>query len=128
MTFYALSSLNDLSSRRDTEGPPTAITRRTARFDDVATDVETECLHRGVMVRSELVDQVLNARIRHVAELLRIGDRAALRYCPDDLAPQLPEQFVTALLEQPAGTVGPPTGLAHVVDLDARRASRDTTG
>ncbi|ADG76892.1 putative protein OS=Tsukamurella paurometabola (strain ATCC 8368 / DSM / CCUG 35730 /CIP 100753 / JCM 10117 / KCTC 9821 / NBRC 16120 / NCIMB 702349/ NCTC 13040) OX=521096 GN=Tpau_0242 PE=4 SV=1 [Tsukamurella paurometabola] len=61
-----------------------AITRHTERFAQLAEQVQAAARFRGIEVQSAVVDQLLNAEIERVAELMGIEPRTALLYTPDD--------------------------------------------
>lgn len=89
-----------------------AITRRTARFAELAVEVERLCRVNGVDVEPRDVDAALNARVALVADRMRIGPRAALLYAPDDVAAALAAELAA---HQDATAAG------HVIELDSRR-------
>jgi len=72
-----------------------ALTRRTPRFAELAGMVEAELAQLGTPMPAELVDAALNAQVDHVAQVLGIEPRRALRYAPDDVGPMT----ATALIE-----------------------------
>lgn len=76
-----------------------AITRRTERFARIAAQIDAECARLGVQVTPAQVDAVLNDRIAVVAAGMRIAERAAFVYCPDDIAPSVAAQIAKALQE-----------------------------
>ena len=72
-----------------------AITRRSARFGQLAGDVDQLLTERGLSVAPHVVDVVLNERIADVAALLGISARASL-----DLTPAtLPRSVADAITE-----------------------------
>lgn len=89
-----------------------AFTRRTARFGELAVEVDRLCLAEGAEVGQDDIDAALNARVALVAHRMRIGARAALVYAPDTVAAVLAAELV----EHEAATT---TGL--VIELDSRR-------
>ncbi len=62
-----------------------AITRRSARFGQLAGDVDQLLTQRGLNVAAHVVDDVLNGRIADVAALLGIAQRASLNLAPATL-------------------------------------------
>lgn len=72
-----------------------ALTRRTARFGELARLVEDQLRGRGLVLDAEIVDQILRNRVDAVAEVMRVTPRTALGYAPDDL----PEIVVSAIVE-----------------------------
>jgi hypothetical protein len=71
------------------------ITRRSARFGQLAGDVDQLLTERGLSVAAHVFDVVLNERIADVAALLGISARASL-----DLTPaSLPRSVADAITE-----------------------------
>jgi len=73
-----------------------ALTRRTARFGDLAQAIDARLASLDIVVPTETVDRILNHHICKVAEMMRIGDRAALLYAPDDLPDAIAQTIVMA--------------------------------
>lgn len=72
-----------------------AITRRSARFGQLAGDVDRLLTERGLSVAPYVVDVVLNERVADVAALLGVSARASL-----DLTPaSLPRSVADAITE-----------------------------
>ena len=71
------------------------MTRRTVRFAALAHGVEEQLRKRGVVLESEVVDQILRNRVDTGAELMRVTPRTALDYAPADL----PEIVARAIVE-----------------------------
>lgn len=95
------------------------LTRRTAQFRALAEATEAAWRSAGgdpVLVDAGLVDELLNARVAHVAAMMRISPRAALRYAPEDLPAILAEA-----LHQHSEAVG----AGDVVPLESRRQRND---
>jgi len=90
-----------------------ALTRRTARFGELAAAADAELERRGAHVPAAEVDRALNARVEHSAALLGIEPRAALRYAPPELPVWLADELEPAA-EPRAAVAG-----ADVIDLDA---------
>lgn len=44
-----------------------------------------------------MVDLALNEQISLVANLMRVGERAAFVYCPDDIAPRVARDIAAAV-------------------------------
>lgn len=82
-----------------------AITRRSAQFGAVARDVDRLLAERGVTVNTRDVDAELNARIEHVARLMRIEPRSAMFYMPEDLPTVIAADLATAPPPQEGGAV-----------------------
>lgn len=97
-----------------------ALTRRTARFGELARAADAELARRGVDVDAAAVDEALSARVAHSAQLLGVAPRAALRYAPDDVAAWIADELATSA---PAGEVTP----GVVIDLDGRRNGPNVT-
>lgn len=74
-----------------------AITRRIARFRELAQRTDTLCTAEGLDVPAGLVDRLLNHHIETTALLLRISPRAALIYTPNDLPDTLTVALTAAL-------------------------------
>lgn len=89
-----------------------ALTRRTARFGELAALVHQECSHLGVDLPEDIVDAAINSRVFLVGDRMRIGLRAALAYAPDDLADDLAQIIVAHARGAAAG---------EIIDLDSRR-------
>jgi len=70
-----------------------ALTRRTARFGEIATAADAELERRGARVPAADVDRALNARVERSAALLGIEPRAALRYAPPELPVWLADEL-----------------------------------
>lgn len=66
--------------------PPVKLTRRTARFGELAANVEDILADHGVLVDPTGIDENLRARIRSVGDQLGVSDRTALGYAPDEVA------------------------------------------
>lgn len=94
------------------------LTRRTAQFRQLAEATEAAWRSAGgdVVVDVGLVDELLNARVAHVAAMMRISPRAALRYAPPDLPTILAEALHQHAAALDAGDVLP---------LGSRRAQRN---
>lgn len=95
------------------------LTRRTAQFRALAEAIEAAWRSAGgetELVDAGLVDELLNARIAHVAAMMRISPRAALRYAPDDLPAILAEALHQHVEAVDAGDVLP---------LGGRRSQRN---
>lgn len=94
-----------------------ALTRRTARFGELARAADAELACRGVDVDAAAVDEALNARVARSAQLLGVEPRAALAYAPDDVAAWIADELAGAA---PAAEAAP----GVVIDLAERRNSR----
>ena len=92
-----------------------AITRRTARFAELASEAEAVLASRGLEVPIGLVDAAINESIERVALLMGIGTRASLNLTPDTLPTTLADA-----LEVVATPIG---RRAEVVDLASRRTA-----
>jgi len=68
---------------------PVTLTRRTARFGELAAQVEERLAQLGVVVDPKDIDEDLRTRIRAVAQQLGVSDRTALRYATDTLADEI---------------------------------------
>ena len=95
-----------------------ALTRRTARFGELARAADAELARRGVDVDAAAVDAALNARVARSAQLLGVEPRAALVYAPDDVALWIADELAGTA---PAGEAAP----GVVIDLDDRRNGRN---
>ncbi|WP_186325335.1 hypothetical protein [Cellulosimicrobium sp. TH-20] len=73
-----------------------ALTRRTARFGELARAADAELACRGVDVDAAAVDEALNARVARSAQLLGVEPRAALAYAPDDVAAWIADELAGA--------------------------------
>ena len=93
-----------------------AITRRTARFDELATAVEEILARQGMHADAALVDRRLNERHQYVAALLGVTPHTALRSAPDHLPQLIAAEIIGEGLARPVD--------GDVVDLDAYRAQR----
>ncbi|GAC1381503.1 MAG: hypothetical protein NVSMB48_09650 [Marmoricola sp.] len=93
-----------------------ALTRRTARFGDLARAVEDQLREQGLAVEPEVLDQILRNRIDTVAEVMRVSPRTALGYAPADLPVILAETIVDATRTTPpsAASCGRRQSLHHV--------------
>ncbi|MBD5788376.1 hypothetical protein IF650_19630 [Cellulosimicrobium terreum] len=96
------------------------LTRRTARFGQLAAAAGAELKSRGVVVDDPAIDDALNARVARSAELLGVAPRAALRYAPDDVAVWIADELARVA---PPGEAAP----GIVIDLEKRRNGRNMT-
>lgn len=71
-----------------------AMTRRTARFCELATWTEEVLAAHEWQADPQVVDRLLNQRQEYVAELLGVEPRTALRSTPDGLAQSLAAQII----------------------------------
>lgn len=74
-----------------------AITRRTARFNELATRTEALLAQRGIVLEPASIDRLLNAREEAVAQLMGISPRAALGFAPDDLPETITAEVMRAI-------------------------------
>jgi hypothetical protein len=103
------------------------VTRRSARFAELAQLLESECFARGVAISSAEADRLLNEHIAYVANMMGVGERAAFGYAHAGVVVGIADA-----LHDEAGPRGhphtddsPPLTPAPVVDLDDYRLTRD---
>ena len=77
--------------------PPVKLTRRTARFGELAANVEAALADNGVVIDPISIDDNLRARIRNVGDQLGVSDRTALGYAPDDVADSVASEILGAV-------------------------------
>lgn len=99
--------------------PVVTLTRRTARFGELAASVGAALADDGVVVNPAGIDDMLRARIRSVGEQLGVSDRAALGYAPDDVVESVANEILGAVSVQTSPTSGEPrvalaTGRGHL--------------
>jgi len=82
-----------------------ALTRRTARFNELAEAFEAGLAEHDLVLESDVVDQILRHRVDRVAESMRVTPRTALGYAPEDL-PQILTETVLRALEQRRAEAG----------------------
>lgn len=78
-----------------------AISRRTARFNELATRTEALLAEHGIELEPAVIDRLLNAREEHVAQLMGITARTALRFAPDDLPEAIAAEVLDAMHQRP---------------------------
>lgn len=71
---------------------PVTITRRTARFGELAAQVEERLAQLGIVVGPKGIDHDLRERVRAVADHLGVSDRTALNYAPDHLPDEIAQR------------------------------------
>lgn len=83
---------------------PVTLTRRTARFGELAAIVEAALADNGVELDPTGIDESLRARIRGVGDQLGVTDRTALGYPPDAVANSVADEILGAVwaLTRPA--------------------------
>ena len=77
--------------------PPVQLTRRTARFGELAANIEAALADNGVVIDPTGIDENLRARIRSVGDQLAVSDRTALGYAPDDVATSVASEILGAV-------------------------------
>ncbi|MBX9244652.1 hypothetical protein ICW40_07490 [Actinotalea ferrariae] len=80
-----------------------AITRRTARFNELATRTEALLAEQGIVLEPSVIDRLLNAREEEVAQLLGVAPRTALGFAPDDLPQTIAVEVSAAIAAQAEG-------------------------
>lgn len=80
-----------------TASPPVKLTRRTARFGDLAAMVEGALADNSVVVDPTGIDENLRAQIRSVGERLGVSDRTAVGYASDDVANSVASEILGAV-------------------------------
>lgn len=81
-----------------------AITRRTARFNELATRTEALLAEQGIVLEPAVIDQLLNVREERVAQLMGVTPRTALGFAPDDLPEAIAAEVTEAIAAQADGT------------------------
>lgn len=100
--------------------PPVKLTRRTARFGELAANIEAALADNGVVIDPNGIDNNLRARIRSVGDQLGVSDRTALGYAPDNVADSVASEIlaaVWALTARPTSDepeAGPTTSRGHL--------------
>lgn len=77
--------------------PPVKLSRRSARFGELAAIVEAALADNGVVIDPTGIDDNLRVRIRSVGDQLGVSDRTALGYAPDDVADSLASEILGAV-------------------------------
>ena len=77
--------------------PPVTLTRRTARFGELAAIVEAALADSGVVVDPTGIEESLQARIRSVGDELGVSDWTALGYAPDGVADSVAAEILGAV-------------------------------
>jgi hypothetical protein len=84
-----------------------ALTRRTARFGELAQAVEARLSERGVTLEADVVDRILRHRVDTVAAEMGLTPRTALAYAPDDLPEILANTVIKAIETMPPDQPAP---------------------
>lgn len=100
---------------------PVTLTRRTARFGELAAIVEAALADNCAVVEPRGIDESLRARIRSVGDQLGVTDRSALGYAPDDVANSVASEILGAVW---ALTARHASGEPEVVSAAGRRHLR----
>ncbi|MFS0701847.1 hypothetical protein AB6N24_17890 [Cellulomonas sp. 179-A 4D5 NHS] len=96
-----------------------AITRRTARFIELATEVEAVLAEQGLRADGAVIDRLLNERAEYVASLLGVPPHTALRSAPEHLPQLIAAEIISNGLARAMH--------ADVIDLTERRRRRQQT-
>lgn len=76
---------------------PVRLTRRTARFGELAAAVEDKLASAGVVVDPRGIDESIRSRVRSVGTKLGLSDRTALGYAPNDVADSIAHELLMAV-------------------------------
>jgi hypothetical protein len=71
------------------------LTRRTARFGELARELEERCRPLGEDVPPDAIDRVLNGTVAQTAAAMGVTPRYALMYATEDHMQGLAEDIVT---------------------------------
>lgn len=83
------------------------LTRRTARFRELAEGIEARLASLGLAVDSQDIDGALRASVADVAQRMGVTDRTALGYAPDDLSDTIARDVVIAFRAAGADSQSP---------------------
>ena len=115
------SSKSPIQLVQDAYARRVTLTRRTARFGELAAAIEARLEQAGIVVDPKGIDEELRARIHTVGQQMGLTDRTALGHAPDDLPDRIAHQIavsVKALVEKSESPPQQPARKRHLRLVD----------
>lgn len=92
------------------------VSKRSARFRELAAALDEECRRRGLPLRPDAAEEMLASRVREVATAISVQESTALRtYFSDDWPVTMAESLALAAQDMEQSRQGPPVAMPSVL-------------